>query len=147
MYKRQVLGNADDTYSWAVGDRVLLIKQYGGRIGFCDLETRKRQDLIYKVGPFSQVAENNTFVVKSQKEAILWLYDMDRKKFKKVLKGGIGYPEYKITSDGRYLLWRDNIPVMMQEMNFLYIVDLQSGRKIRLKKWGFDIPVSGMTWS
>lgn len=142
-----VLGNARDTYSWAAGDSIILINQYGGRISSCDLDTRKRRDLIYKAGPFSQVAENNTFVLRSQKEPITWLYDMDSKRFKKILKGGIGYPEYKITSDGRYLLWRDNIPVMSQEMDFLYIVDLESGRKVRLKKWGFDVPVSGMTWS
>lgn len=142
-----VLGNARDTYSWAAGDSVLLVNQYGGRISSCDLDTRKRRDLLYKAGPFSQVAENNTFVLRSQKEPITWLYDMDSNRFKKILKGGIGYPEYKITSDGRYLLWRDNIPVMSQEMDFLYIVDLESGRKVRLKKWGFDVPVSGMTWS
>lgn len=142
-----VLGNARDTYSWAAGDSVLLVNQYGGRISSCDLDTRKRRDLLYKAGPFSQVAENNTFVLRSQKEPITWLYDMDSNRFKKILKGGIGYPEYKITSDGRYLLWRDNILVMSQEMDFLYIVDLESGRKVRLKKWGFDVPVSGMTWS
>ena len=142
-----VLGNAYDTYSWAAGDSVLLVNQYGGRISFCDLDSHYRKDLIHKAGPFSQVAENNTFVVRGQKDAVAWLYDMDSERFKKILKGGIGYPEYKITSDGKYLLWRDNIPVMSQEMDFLYIVDLESGRKIRLKKWGFDVPVSGMTWS
>lgn len=99
-----VLGNARDTYSWAAGDSVLLVNQYGGRISSCDLDTRKRRDLLYKAGPFSQVAENNTFVLRSQKEPITWLYDMDSNRFKKILKGGIGYPEYKITSDGRYLL-------------------------------------------
>lgn len=142
-----VLKNADDTYSWADGDSVLLIKQYDGRIGYCDLETQKRKDLIWKAGPFSQVAENNTFVVGSQKGGVTWLFDMDSEKFKKILKGSLGYPEYKITSDGKYLLWRDNLPIMMQEMDFLYIVDLESGRKIRLKKWGVDVPVYGMAWN
>ena len=61
--------------------------------------------------------------------------------------GGYGSPQYEISDDEQYLLWNDEVRVSMQEMNFLYIVDLQSGRKIRLKKWGFDIPVSGMTWS
>lgn len=142
-----VLGNAYDTYSWAAGDRVLLVNQYGGRISSCDLDARNRKELIYKAGPFSQVAENNTFVVRSQTEAVTWLYDIDNKKFKKILKGGVGYPEYKITSNGQYLLWRDNIAVMSQEIDFLYIVDLESGKKISLKTWGFDVPVSGMTWS
>ena len=85
-----VLGNARDTYSWAAGDSVLLVNQYGGRISSCDLDTRKRRDLLYKAGPFSQVAENNTFVLRSQKEPITWLYDMDSNRFKKILKGGIG---------------------------------------------------------
>ena len=113
-----VLGNARDTYSWAAGDSVLLVNQYGGRISSCDLDTRKRRDLLYKAGPFSQVAENNTFVLRSQKEPITWLYDMDSNRFKKILKGGIGYPEYKITSDGRYLFFSE--PDRHSQYRFVY---------------------------
>lgn len=35
----------------------------------------------------------------------------------------------------------------MQEMNFLYIADMKSGKKLRLKKWGFDVPLYGVAWN
>ena len=54
---------------------------------------------------------------------------MENKKYKKLFKGGYGSPQYEISDDGQYLLWNDKVQVMMQEMNFLYIVDLKSGKK------------------
>jgi hypothetical protein len=61
--------------------------------------------------------------------------------------GGYGSPQYGISDDGQYLLWNDEVQVSMQEMHFLYIVDLKSGKKLRVKKWGFDVPLYGVAWN
>lgn len=142
-----ILKTADKGYSWADNDSTLLIQQYDGRLGYCDLKTHERKDLMQKVKTISPVAENNTFVLRKSKGGGTWLFDLEHKSFQKVCGNGFGDPEYQISADGQYLLWKDNIPVMMQEFDILYVVDLKSGKKIQFKTWGFDTPVYGMTWN
>lgn len=138
--------NVKDIYSWAYDDSGLLICQYDGRLGYYDLDARQRKDFARSVYTFSPITENNMLVLRKAK-GYVWLYDLENKKCKKLFKGGYGFPQYELSDDAQYLLWNDEVQVMTQEMNFLYIVDLKSGRKIRLKKWGFDVPVYGITWN
>lgn len=142
-----ILDTADNVYSWAKNDSVLLVCQYDHRLAYYDLATQNRKDLIRNVQTISPIAENGTFILGEAIGSVTWLYDLEHNKFTKICKNMIGYPEYQISPDNQYLLWRDNIPVMTQEFDILYIVDLESGKKIRLKTWGFDTPVYGMTWN
>lgn len=138
--------NVKDIYSWAYDDSALLFCQHDGRLGCYDLETKQWKTLVRSVYTFSSVTENNIVAVQESK-GYACLYDLENKKYKKLFRGGYGFPQYEISDDGQYLLWNDKVRVSMQEMNFLYIVDLKSGKKIRLKKWGFDVPVYDIAWN
>ena len=48
-----ILKTADKGYSWADNDSTLLIQQYDGRLGYCDLKTHERKDLMQKVKTIS----------------------------------------------------------------------------------------------
>lgn len=141
-----ILDTADNVYSWAKNDSVVLICQRGHRLAYYDLAAQKRKDLIRNVQTISS-AKNGIFVLGEAVGLATWCYDLEHNEFKKICRSRIGYPEYQISPDGQYLLWKDNIPVMMQEADILYIVDLESGKKIRFKTWGFDTPIYGMTWN
>lgn len=138
--------NIKDIYSWAYDDSALLICQHDGRLRYYDRNTRQSKTLVNPIYTFSSVTENNQVVLKESK-GYACLYDLENQKYKKLFKGGYGSPQYEISDDGQYLLWNDKVRVSMQEMNFLYLVDLESGKKMRLKKWGFDVSVYGVAWN
>jgi len=142
-----ILDTADNVYGWAKDDSVLLVCQRDHRLAYYDIATQKRKDLIRNVQTISPVTENGMFIFGEAIGLATWRYDLEHNEFKKVCKSSIGYPEYQISPDSQYLLWRDNIPVMTQEFDILYIVDLESGKKIRFKTWGFNTPIYGMTWN
>lgn len=81
-----ILKTADKEYSWADNDSTLLIQQYDGRLGYCDLKTHKRKDLLQKIKTISLVAENNTFVLRKSKSGGRGYLTLNTKVFKKYVE-------------------------------------------------------------
>lgn len=143
-----VLDSAGELYSWMENNKVLLINK-GTELVKLNPVTGEHVKWIKQADTLDfVVSEDENFVVfEDSNYSFLWKHDLESGKRKKICRCSHPGAILRISDDGRYLLCRDALDILSSVRTSMYIVDIKSGKKVKLKSWGFDKSVKGMAWN
>lgn len=143
-----IQGTAGNVYCWMEDDTSLLINEGTELIKYNTL-TGEKTTLLTQPYTFSFVlSTDESFVVFEDREkGYLWIYNLKSGERKKLCKRYHPFPELQISEDNRYLLCKDSVQVLSSSKKVVYIVDIESGKKAKVKEWGFDTDISAVAWN
>lgn len=138
-------------YSWLGDGESLLICDDCNLIKYNTI-TGKKIMLAEEIRSF-QLSKDEKFIIMADNDYRTWKYDLRTGKTEKIFSVSATngrYPILRISDDSRYLLYENNITDslgMGSYRHYVYIIDIESGEKILVKKWkyGFSV-ISGVAW-
>ena len=128
-------------YEWMENDTVLLIND-GYELVRYDPITKKDELIMLQSSTFNFTlsADEKILVYEDTDKGYLWKYDMVSREKERLCKRHHFYPELRISEDNRYLICMDAVQVLSSYIRFIYVVDMESGKKAWLRKWGLNDP-------
>ena len=138
-------------YSWLEDGVSLLICDADGLIKY-NTVTGKKEMVAEKIRAFD-LSPNNKFIIMADNDYVTWKYDLETGKVKKIFSVSAAnglYPILRISEDNRYLLYENNVTDslgMGSYRHYIYIIDVENGKKRLVKKWKYGIPIiTGVAW-
>ena len=135
-----------DGYSWLKDGISLLICEDDGLIKY-NTVTGKREMVAEGVRTFD-LSKDEKFIIMTDKDQTVWKYDLETGKMKKIHETFMIRPILRISKDDRYLLYENLKTDMGASKNSIWIIELETGEKIRMKKAKYSehILVTGVAW-
>lgn len=146
------LENFGHAYSWIKDDTALLIGD-GGIVEY-DADTGERTILFEQAHTFNfTVSPDETFLVYEERDTgYLCRYDLADGTRKELCRYGHPHPNLQLDKNGKYLLCQDAKDILTSYKLFLYVIDIENGRKWKAFECGIGTPlkstqITGVTWN
>lgn len=140
------------TYSWMKDDTALLICD-GGIVEY-NTDTGERTRLFEQAHTFSfALSLDEEFVVYEERNTgYLCQYDLKDGTKKELCRYTQPLPILQLCEDSRYLLYQDAVRVLSSYKSYIYVVDIESGKKWKVYECGVGTPfkstqITGVTWN
>ena len=142
-------GSLGRTYDWIENDSALLIIDGTDLIKY-SIKTKEKTTLIEQSASFSfAVSSDDKFLVYEDRgDGYLYLCNLEDGEKRRLCRRYHPFPDLQISEDNKYLLCSDAVEIFPSTMKYwLYIVNLENGRRLKIKDWGLDAEVWGATWN
>ncbi len=135
-------------YEWMENDTALLVND-GNKLIKYDIYDQKGTTLLVQSRMFNFVLSGDEkFVIfEDTAKGFLWCYDLDNGKRKKLCRRYHFLPTLKMSGDNQYFMCLDAVQILSSYKEFLFIINAENGRKIKLEEWGFETVIVAVTWN